>query len=121
MFSVIVATILCSCQKNADTMSEHNASDSIPFASEDGLNEMTGGNTSIWTSPEHVMTKEEYNSSEEWYSEFWADPAEYYRFYHQAVVKSKKRGISLDSVLHYYSHSELPYDSVMKWYTNDPL
>ena len=104
-------------------MSDNNVSDSIPFTNvllhKDSLNELTAGDTTIGTSPDHIMTKEEYDNSEIWYFENWPVEEEYYRFYHQAVVKSKKKGISLDSVLRYYSHSELSYDSVVKWYTND--
>lgn len=123
ILSVFASTILYSCQKHADTVSDNNVSDSIPFTNvllhKDSLNELTAGDTTIGTSPDHIMTKEEYDNSEIWYFENWPVEEEYYRFYHQAVVKSKKKGISLDSVLRYYSHSELSYDSVVKWYTND--
>lgn len=123
MLSVFFSAILYSCHQHVDVVSEDNVSDSISFAKvqshRDSLNKLTEENTTLGLSSERVITKEEYNSSEKWYSEFWTDPEEFYRFYNQVVVKSKMKGISLDSVLRDFSHSELPYDSVVKWYTND--
>lgn len=123
MLVVVGVPFLFSCQKHSNAVSNPNFTDSMASfpnsIPKDSLSEFAKRDTTAETSQEHIMTKVEYDNSEIWHFENWPVEEEYYRFYHQAVVKSKKKGISLDSVLRYYSHSELPYDSVVKWYTND--